>query len=216
MTTSRISKRRAALAAALSGVVLLSACAEAEWAPEIEVQRAVWAPPEGPTKLTIFTVESTRNGSGAHSAIMVTGSQRVLFDPAGTFRHPLAPERNDVIFGVTPNVLSVYVDYHARETYDVRIQEIEVAPQVAERALLLVQEHGAVPKAHCNVAVTRILSQLPGFEDVPRGYYPKRTAAWLSRYPGVSERLVTDDDADSNHGVLIRAAEELEGYEPET
>ena len=28
----------------------------------------------------------------------------------------------------------------------------------------------------------------------------------MTAYPGVSERLVTDDDADDNHGVLFEAA----------
>lgn len=194
---------------ALTGLLFLAACAEPTWAPDVEVQRAI-RPYDGPNKLTIFTVESTRNGAGAHSALMVSDSHRALFDPAGTFRHPRAPERNDVIFGVSDNVLSVYIDYHARETYNVRIQEIEVTPEVAARAMTLIQEYGPVAKAHCNVAVTSILSDLPGFEGVPRGYYPKRTADWLASYPGVSERLVTDDDADDNHGVLFETAQRVQ------
>lgn len=168
------------------------------------MQKALWTAP-GPARLTLFTVESTLDGNGAHSALMVSGAHRALFDPAGTFRHPHAPERNDVLFGITPDVLSVYIDYHARETYNVRIQELDVPPEIAARAMSLVQGYGAVPKSQCNVAVTRILSQLPGFAEVPRGWFPKRTADWLSGRPGVRERIVTDDDADDNHGVLIRA-----------
>ncbi len=186
-------------------VLFLAACAEPTWAPDVEVQRALWTEP-GPTKLTLFTVESTRDGSGAHSALLVSDSHRALFDPAGTFRHPRAPERNDVHFGMTPDVLAVYVDYHARETFNVRIQEVTVAPEVAARAMTLIQEHGAVPKAQCNLAVTRILAELPGFENVPRGWFPKRTAEWMAAYPGVRERVVTDDDANDYHDVLIQAA----------
>ncbi len=76
--------------------------------------------------------------------------------------------------------------------------------------MALIQDHGAVPKAQCNVAVTRILSQLPGFQDVPRGFYPKKTADWLSNYPGVTEVVISDDDADDNHGVLLKAAEPVQ------
>ncbi|WP_316648248.1 hypothetical protein [Ovoidimarina sediminis] len=191
--------------AAIAALLALAGCAEQSWAPEAEIQQAI-RPYEGPTKLTLFTVQSTRSGQGAHSALMVSGAHRALFDPAGTFRMPGAPERNDVIYGVTDRVLSVYIDYHARETYDVRIQEVAVSRDTAALALQLIQDHGAVPKAHCNIAVTRILSQLPGFAEVPRGYYPNRTADWMARRPGVSGRLVTDDDADDNHGVLIAAA----------
>ena len=185
-------------------ILLTAACAEPTWAPDTEVQKAI-RPYDGQPKLTLFTVQSTLNGSGAHSSLMVSGAHRALFDPAGTFRMPGAPERNDVIFGVTDQVLSVYIDYHARETYNVLIQEVPVSRDTAARALRLIQDHGPTPKAHCNVAVTRILSQLSEFSEVPRGYYPNRTAEWLAAHPGSNARLVTDDDADDNHGVLIAA-----------
>lgn len=191
---------------ALLALLGVAGCgAEHVWAPEAEVQRALYRA-EGPTKLTLFTVISTRSGSGAHSALMVTGDHRAMFDPAGTFYHPDAPERNDVHFGITENVLKVYIDYHARETFDVRIQEIPVSPEVARMAMREIQAYGAVPKAHCNVAVTSVLSRLPGFQNVPRGYFPLPTADWFATLPGVTERIVTDDDADANHGVLLRAA----------
>ncbi len=191
--------------AGVLGLVVLAGCgAEPTWAPEVEVHRALWRD-EGPATLTLFTVINVRNGSGAHSALMVNGDHRAMFDPAGTFYHPAAPERNDVHFGITENVLKVYIDYHARETFDVRIQEIEVSRAVARMAMREIQNYGAVPKAHCNIAVTSILARLPGFESVPRGWYPKRTTAWFATLPGVSDRTVTDDDADSNHGVLLRA-----------
>jgi hypothetical protein len=196
------------LLAVLALLVLAGCGAERTWAPEVEVQRALYRV-EGPAKLTLFTVISTRSGSGAHSALMVSGDHRALFDPAGTFYHPAAPERNDVHFGITENVLKVYIDYHARETFDVRIQDVTVSPEVARMAMREIQNYGAVPKAHCNVAVTAILSRLPGFEDVPRGYFPLPTAEWFSELPGVTDRLVTDDDADANHGVLLRAAERV-------
>ena len=167
---------------ALLGLVLLSACAEPVWAPEEEVQRALYRA-DGPSKLTLFTVENTHNGSGAHSALMVSGPHRALFDPAGTFRHPHAPERNDVLFGMTPTVLKVYIDYHARETFNVRIQEIEVSPQVAARALQLIQDNGPVAKAHCNVAVTGILSQLPGFENRASRLLPETNRRMDDRLP---------------------------------
>ena len=56
------------------------------------------------------------NGSGAHSGLLVNASEQVMFDPAGTWYHPNLPERNDVHFGVTPKMISFYIDYHARVT----------------------------------------------------------------------------------------------------
>ncbi len=190
---------------AILGLTLLAACgAEPKWAPEADVQRALWQA-EGPATLTLFTVVNVSNGSGAHSALMVSGDHRAMFDPAGTFYHPAAPERNDVHFGITDNVLKVYIDYHARETFDVYIQEIQVSPEVARMAMREIQNYGAVPKAQCNIAVTSILSRLPGFESVPRGWYPKRTTEWFATLPGVTQQIITDDDADDNHGVLLQA-----------
>ena len=188
---------------ALLALLILASCgAERVWAPDEAVTRALWRA-EGPPTITLFTVISTRNGSGAHSALLVNGSHRALFDPAGTFRHPRVPERNDVLYGITDTVLDVYVDYHARVTYDVRIQELVVSPEQAEAALRAMQAHGPAGKATCNLAVTRVLSQVPGLENVPGGYFPMRTAEWFADLPGVSDRTISDDDANDNHNVLF-------------
>jgi hypothetical protein len=200
-----LARVRTAVAAAMACVALAGCVGEPIWAPEAEVQRALHYV-EGPTKLTLFTVQSTRNGSGAHTGLMVSDSHRALFDPAGTFYHPAAPERNDVHFGITDNVLKVYIDYHARETYDVVVQEVEVSPEVARQAMAAIQAYGAVPKAHCALAVSRVLSSLPGFGSVRTGFSPNRLMEDFARLPGATYERITDDDADQNHGVLLQAA----------
>lgn len=178
--------------------------AEPTWASQDRVNAAYYKH-DGPTKLTLYTVQSVRSGSGGHSGLMISGDQRILFDPAGTFQHPLAPERNDVHFGITEDIRKVYIDYHARETWNVLVQEIEVSPQVAAMVSRAVQEYGAVPKAQCSLSTSRILSRIPGFESLPVGYFPNRLAKAFGELTGVTETLITDDDADANHGVLLRA-----------
>lgn len=191
----------------LPALLALAACAgpaERVWAPEAEVRRSAYVH-DGPPALTLYTVISTETGAGGHTALMVSGSQRVIFDPAGSFRHPRAPERNDVHFGITDDVEKVYVDYHARESFDVVRQEIAVPSGIAERALREVEAYGPVPRAQCALAVSRILSRLPGFEGFPVSYFPKRTMRGFADRgagPGVT---ISDDDADDNHGVLLRA-----------
>ncbi len=195
---------------AFLALAMLAACggpAEPVWAPDVDVQRYRYAH-DGPPSLTLYTVISTENGSGGHTSLMVNGSERVLFDPAGSFKMPSAPERNDVIFGVTPRVEAVYIDYHARETFDVIRQEIIVPPEVAEMALGEVKSYGAVPKAQCSLAVSRILSDLPGFESFSVGYFPKRTMKSFSEQGAGPGRTISDDDADNNHGVLFQAAQQ--------
>lgn len=186
--------------------VLLAACgAEPKWADDAAVSKARYAH-GGPPTLTLFTAINNRSNQGAHSALMVSGSERVLFDPAGTWWHPTVPERNDVLYGMTPTMLDFYIDYHARVTFHIVIQEIEVTPEVAERALALVKAHGPASNATCGISVSGILRDL-GFSDVGRSYFPARIMADFATLPGVKERKVFDDSPDSNSDLLrYRAA----------
>jgi hypothetical protein len=161
------------LTAALILPLALGACGGAEpiWAPDDVVARAVYHSPE-PTSITLLTVVSTSNGSGAHTGIIINASQRVIFDPAGTFKHPLMPERNDVHYGLTDQRLEVYIDYHARVTFDVVTQKILVPPEIAELVVNKVQAHGAVAKAHCTDSTSALLRTVPGFESLPHTWYP--------------------------------------------
>jgi hypothetical protein len=144
-----------------------------------------------------------RSGSGAHSAILVNASERVIFDPAGSWRHPKVPERNDVHFGMTDKAVAFYIDYHARETYDVVEQTVVVSPEVAELVLEKVKAHGAVANAMCTSATSSILRSTPGFETLPATMFPKPLSKSFAELPGASTRVITDDDDDSNHGVLL-------------
>jgi hypothetical protein len=197
----------------LAAVLGLASCgAQSVWAPEEQVQAARFSPGE-PTYITLYTVVNKRSGSGAHSAILVNGSERVIFDPAGTWHHPKLPERNDVHFGMTDKALAFYVDYHARKTYDVIEQKVLVSPEIAELVLRRVKDYGAVPKAMCTNATSTILRGVPGFTEMPSTWYPKKLSDAFGTLPGVSTKVITDDDDDSNHGILLVQAngDPLEG-----
>lgn len=182
--------------------IFLAACgAEPKWAPDEDVQRVKYRH-SGPTTLTLFTVISNRSNGGAHAGLMINGSQRILFDPAGTWWSPSIPERNDVHYGINPRVLSYYIDFHTRETYHTVMQTIEVSPEVAETAIRAVQAHGAVAKAYCTQSITTVLKGLPGFEGIKTSFYPKKAMQQFSQIPGVKEHTVYDDDDDDNSGLL--------------
>lgn len=187
---------------ALLALLALTACAEPTWAPQAEVDAArfVAGPP---TSITLYTVVNKRSGSGAHSGILVNASERVMFDPAGTWRHPRVPERNDVHFGMTDKAVAFYIDYHARKTYDVIEQTIEVSPEVAELVLENVKAYGAVPKAMCTNGTSSILRATPGFESMPSTLFPKQLSKAFGKLPGVKTRVITDDDDDNNSGILL-------------
>lgn len=191
------------LVVCLAMLLTLAACgAKSVWAPDADVARAAYVH-DGPPAVTLFTVINKRNGSGAHSGLMVNGTHRVIYDPAGTWHHPSLPERNDLHFGMTDKMVDFYIDYHARETYDVVEQVVPVTPEVAQLVLQRAMAQGASPKAFCANSIGHILRGVPGFESVPGTFAPKKLQAAFAQMRGVTSRTITDDDADNNHGVLL-------------
>lgn len=182
----------------------LAACgADNRWASDEAVRNARFVANEPPS-ITLFTIVGIPRGDGAHTAMMINGSQRVIFDPAGTWNHPSAPERHDVIYGITPNFKNFFVDYHARETYYVIEDRIEVPLATANAAIRAAEAQGAVNKAFCTQGTSSVLSQTPGFEDVPRTFFPKALREWFIKHPGVVSKEHRDGDPDNNHDVLLR------------
>jgi hypothetical protein len=189
----------------LFALSFLAACggpAEPKWAPDADVARARFVS-SGPASITLYTVLSTKNGSGAHAGLLINGSQSVMFDPAGTWKHPRLPERNDVHFGMSPLMVDFYIDYHARETFDVVEQTIFVSPEVAELVMQRAMAYGAVPKAQCTLAISSVLRGVPGFEDLPNTWFPKNLTNAYGELSGVKTRKITDTDSNKNHGVLL-------------
>jgi len=161
----------------------------------------------GPPTITVFTMISNSTGSGGHSSLMVSGSQRVLFDPAGSFVHEDAIEFGDVLYGMSDVWVRAYKSAHARDSHHVVSQEFVVSPQVAERALQLVQANGSVSSAFCANSTTSILRQLPGFEDTKVTFFPKRLMEQLAQKPGVvTTRLFENDAGDVLDGIAAQIA----------
>ncbi|PRY93616.1 hypothetical protein BCF33_2496 [Hasllibacter halocynthiae] len=199
--------------AALALAATLSACGGAEevGAPPEDVTRATYVH-GGQPSLTLLTVISNGSNSGAHTGLMVNGSQRVMWDPAGTFNTSRAMvERGDVLYGMTPAYYAAYVDFHTRTTFRTVEQTIPVSPEVAETALRLVRSQGAVPKAQCALATSRILARLPGFEGVDTGWFPTDLMEEVRALPGVVERVYYDDDDDDNSTLVARPLTRADG-----
>jgi hypothetical protein len=184
-------------------VLALSACAaDNKFASDAEVAQARFVS-DAPPSITLFTVLSTRNGSGAHSGLLINGTERVMFDPAGTWQHPRLPERHDVHFGITDKMIAYYIDYHARVTFDVVEQTVMVTPQQAAIAMARAKAYGAVPKTQCSRSISTILAGVPGFEGIGGTISPKKLSADFAAIPGATLKTITDDDDDNNHGVLL-------------
>ena len=166
-----------------------------------EVSRAVYRH-DGPPALTLYTMINNRSGAGAHTSLMVNGSQRVIFDPAGSVRHSAVPERGDVLYGITPRIEDFYARAHARETFHVVIQRIEVSPEVAEKALQLVTTNGPVAQSRCTASTAAILRQLPGFESISGTWFPKNLSDQFGQLPGVSETKLFESDSDDKQKAI--------------
>ena len=181
--------------AALAVVLALGACGgPEEVGTSPDVTRAAAYVHEGPATLTLLTVISNETGSGAHTGLMVNGSQRVMWDPAGTYNDGrVMPERGDVLYGMDPGHYQSYVDYHTRPRYRTIEQTVQVSPEVAERVLAMVQSHGAASKATCARSTSTILSQVPGFESVGTTWFPKDLMERFARVPGVQTRTYRDE-----------------------
>lgn len=189
----------------LALVLGLSACAgESVWAPDEAVAKAHYSSSNAPT-LTLFTVINVNSGNGGHSALLVDApSERVLFDPAGSFHHPRLPERNDVVHGMSDPAVDFYIDYHSRTSWRVVKQDLAVPAGVAELALRLVKENGAVGNAQCAQSISAILKQLPGFEGIRSTMFPVPLMDQFATYSGVTSSEYHDDDPDINGEILVR------------
>jgi len=191
------------LALSILALVTLAACgAESVYAPDDVVARAAYVEP-GPKTITLYTVINNRSQEGAHSALLINGSQRVLFDPAGSWFNRHAPERNDVIFGMTPTLESFFDDYHARETFRVRKQTVVVTPEQAEIAIQRALQEGPVPQARCAWSTSDVLRGVPGFESIPRVLSPKKLSKSFAKLPGIIEDVEIRDDDPDERGALL-------------
>lgn len=159
-----------------------------------------------PYSMTLFTVVSVRSGGGAHSGLMINGSERVIFDPAGSFRHPEITEAGDVVYGVTPALEKTYIDYHVRRPYDMVAQTVPLSREEADRLIALAEEAGAAPRAFCARATSGILREA-GFTAVGRTFYPGALMRDVARLPGVRTREITVRNVDRDHPTYFSASE---------
>lgn len=191
--------------------LLLAACgADNKWASDEAVRAARYTSTDQPS-ISLLTVIGIPRGEGGHTALLINGSQTVIFDPAGSFEHPRAPERYDVLYGITPQMRNVYIDYHARdlpgERYYVTVDTVPVSREVADAAIRAAEGNGAVSKAFCATGVSTVLRSTPGFQGAPGGFSPLRLREWFLSVPGVTTAEYRDGDPRLVHGDLLKMSD---------
>jgi hypothetical protein len=159
------------------------------FATEAEVAAARYAPPPPPSLALITVREESREagvqGKAVHSALLISASERVLYDPVGAWSDPRAPERHDVLHGFSPEVEERYLAYQADDGYYYVRQEVAVPLGVAETALARAAAKGPTRQPWCTRACSQVLTGLPGLEPVRTNLFPDGLAAQMARVPGV-------------------------------
>jgi hypothetical protein len=166
-----------------------------------EVQRALYSG-GNPYYISLYTVMRTDGDSSAHSALLINASHRALFDPAGSWFNRAAPRRGDMHYGMTPRLLELYENYHARETHYLIVQTIQVSPEIAEAAMRAAEAQGLVSGSYCAQATSGVLRSLPGFGDIRQSWFPNSVMEQLEGRPGVTTRRIYRDNPADNRALL--------------
>lgn len=161
---------------------------------------------DGPTEMTLYTVVNVRTGGGAHTGLMINGDERVIFDPAGSFRHPEIVERGDMVYGVTEALRKTYIDYHVRPAYYMVAQTVAIDDATAARVIALAEENGAAQRAFCARATSRVLREA-GFDTIDRTFYPGALMEDMAAIPGVETRTITVENVERDHPTYFTDAE---------
>ncbi len=181
---------RAFLAMAL--VALLSACGSGRpVANDLQISQVRYQDPNPPA-ITLITSINSETGSGAHSALLIDASQRVIFDPAGNFRSAEVPQQGDVLYGLRPAALRAYLEFQSSKGYHVVAERAAVSPGVAERALQLARTNGAAMQGLCTDNVSSLVRKLPGFESLNVTLFPVTFMNEFARLPGVTRGVYVD------------------------
>ncbi len=166
-----------------------------------EIANAAYVSPNPPS-ITLLTMVNTATGTGEHSAILINGSQQVIYDPAGTFRHSTAPRADDVNYGMHPGLVRVYKSFHARFGYHVVSQEMQVSREFADRVLARAIEVGTTPKLFCANSTSQVLNTFPEFAAIPTTFYPGKLMNRFSELAGVVTTYTFEEDEGKNYAAL--------------
>ncbi len=194
-----------------AGALLLSSCMKADYprATEAEVQRFVYRSDEPPS-ISLLSMISEKTGRSEHSGILINGSQRVLYDPAGSYWVRNRPRKDDIHYGMTDKWVRSYESFHARWSYFVRKQTKYVPLEVADRAIALSQQKGETYETQCASSASWVLRQLPGFGSIRQTMWPNQLLDDFSELPGLVTVEIHEDDMGKN----IIPADQIENYDP--
>ncbi len=188
----------------LAALALASACtADHKWASDAEIAEVRYTAPP-PATITLITSVNNRSNEGAHSGLLISGSQKVLYDPAGSWELPApwAPEREDLHYGMNDQALASYLTYQSGDKFRAVMQTVEVPQAVADAAIAAAIAEGAAGKAFCANSISHVLQKVPGFEGVKTTMFPKALSREFAQVPGVVE-VIHAENAGSPRNIPV-------------
>jgi len=191
---------RALTIALLLGVGLFAAgCASnSGTAPAEEISAAQFSNPE-PASVSVITMVNSNSEFGEHSALLINGSQQVIYDPAGTFRHSQLPRRDDMVYGISPRFASYYNSYHARFGYYVKVQKLALTLEEADAMIAAAQARGHVAKLFCATATSDVLNDFPQFANIRSTFFPGAIMKRVASIAGIETEIIRENDIGQNY-----------------
>ncbi|MHA3978019.1 hypothetical protein ACW9UR_10075 [Halovulum sp. GXIMD14794] len=174
-------------------LMTVAGCAVEEAAPYEEISRARHVSDEEPY-VAVVSMVSNKSDRAAHTALFINASERVIYDPAGTFQHDSMPERGDIHYGATDRMIDYYERYHARFSHHVHVQKIYVSRDVAEQTLRRAQAQGPSPKSFCTTHTIKVLNDVDGLPQFESSFYPEKLRSQVARMLQVEDRYVYEYD----------------------
>ena len=174
----------------LAVCLALSACATAD---KDELASVAYRS-DAPASATLVTVTAGEGGSGVHSALVINASERVIYDPAGTFSHPDTRRVGDVIYGVTDEVLDLFALHNADVWHVATLQTAPLPPRAAETLLERARDNGGALPGFCAISVSEVIDGVPPLAAVEGSMWPGDLREDFAKLPGVRTVEVRDDD----------------------
>ena len=206
---ARAGPRAARAALLLVGLVLLAGCAGVFRNLDPAEREAARYVSDTPPEIALFTV--ILGNFGVHSALMVNGDHRVVYDPAGGWRDREGLSDGDLRYSMSPQRLARYLAYNTRRGREVIIHRRAVSQEVANQAIAALEQRRPFPTGFCAIAAGRVLAQLPGFEGLPVSFGPLRLMRAFATQ-GETRMEILDSD-----GIRIATPQDrarLEGVDP--
>lgn len=184
-----------AIAALLASLVALAGCAAASSDELAEIARTVsYHPTDAQPSATLIVSQEKNGGGGVHAALMITGSEQLIYDPSGSYHNSRTRRVGDVVYGVTPKVVEEFALHQADYRHDAVLHQVPISHDLAEALLRRARAHGGSLPGFCASNISDVVGRAGPFAGVRDTMWPSELSEDFGRIEGVETRVVTDED----------------------